>query len=132
MATERHDGSRRAAAFDFARQLRSASFRSALTDMGWRSGQHIVPTADDETLADVLARVLFHTVPPAYIAIRRPAESLGFVFVVLVPGPASHAGGEADTTVIGPTTTIGMFYDTLKALHSLPINEWLRAMPVGC
>jgi hypothetical protein len=127
--TRRDDeGAARAAGFDFARQLRHKPFRDALKRMGRKSGQDIIIALDDEPVRDVLDRIIFQARPPAYVAIRRAAEALGFVFLVFVPGrPGVPVEQPNDQVPLAPTTSIGMLYDAVRSWHSLPLNEWLRA-----
>jgi hypothetical protein len=130
LTTERDELRGQAAAFEFARQLPDPQFRAVLSAAGWRSGQHVVIALDDEPLGDVLARVLLQARPPAYVAVRRPAADLGFVFLVLVPGVPDPTD-DLDADAVGPMATIGMVYDAVRAMHSLTVNDWLRAEAVA-
>jgi hypothetical protein len=52
------------------------------------------------------------------------------------PGPGSDGApdptDDLDADVVAPTATIGMVYDAVRAMHSLTVNDWLRAEAVAC
>jgi hypothetical protein len=127
MVTEGDGG--RAATFAFARQLRDPDFRRYLCDLGLHEGQDIVVALDDEPATRVFERILRQTSPPAVVALPRPHEKWGFVFLTVEPtdDPAGdHAG-------VGDGATIGMLYDTAaRGVRTFRIpNMWYKQVGVG-
>lgn len=113
----------RAAAFEFARRLADTNFRNFLRDHGYRSQQDVIVALDDETVEDVLRRVVLYSRPPAMIAIRRRQEHKGFVFLALEPARRKEASDEI--TPLAHSTSIGMLYDNMANLRNqFDPNAW--------
>lgn len=79
--------------------MADAPFRAVLKDHGCRYVQDVVVALDDTPVVEVLDRVFTRARPPALVAVRRPREDLGFVFLVVkaVVGPSkepSSVGGQ--------------------------------------
>ncbi|GAB1641421.1 hypothetical protein KRMM14A1259_18440 [Krasilnikovia sp. MM14-A1259] len=110
----------REATFEFSSRLADASFRAILRDHGCSQVQDVVVTLDDTPVVDVLDRVFTKTRSPALVAVRRPTEDLGFVFLVVKAdaGPSKEPSTvPRDVESLSDHTTIGMLYDTIPTAH---------------
>lgn len=104
----------RDATFAFARKLRDRDFQRFLARSGYEDGQDIVIALPDEFADDVFQRMFAQAKPPALIALWRPSEPAGFVFMT---ASATQREGrkDSDDVTVGTGATIGMLYDTLSA-----------------
>lgn len=67
------------AGFAFARRLSDPQFRAHLSAIGWRSGMHVVPAADSDTVGNVVRRMVVNQAPRrCLVAIPSEAERFGF------------------------------------------------------
>ena len=115
-----------AGGFDFARRLRDPELRVALRAIGWKSGEHVVIAADDETVVDVVARIAFHeTDGRALIAVTSDAEPRSFRMMM-----AEVAKGAAQGPVIelGHGASIGMLHASLHPCGTYMPSEWMQRL----
>lgn len=120
----------RDAAFDFARQLGNPDFRAFLNSHGCHVHQDVVVALDREPVTEVLARVFTRTDPPVIVAIRRPSQRLGFVFLSLTPAIRRDTR-PADGEALGSKASIGMLYDHMAATDvSFDPSSWYTVQPL--
>ncbi len=121
------------AGFNFARRLTDAGFRKFLKDNGWRSGDNIVITVDEEPVVDVIYRVSLHETDGrvrAFIAIVDDREEYGCR--LLIVEKASESGPPAERHVVrldlGPGASVGMLYDALSPCGTYLPSEWSQEL----
>lgn len=108
MSRDREDRLRAGRAI--ARALADPDVRRMYARNGYRSGQQIVATLEEDLLADVIARVTSHQ-PPVLVAIYHPTKDSLRYFTVMPGDPSDVEVGDSH---VGGTTTIGMLADYLE------------------
>jgi hypothetical protein len=113
-----------AAGFQFARRLREPEFRRVLHRIGWKSGQDVVMTVENEPVVDVISRVVFDdTDARAYIAIQDEHEPREFRFLVARVAQ-TDAGDVPEAIRLGPEASIGMLYAAVSPCGTYVPTRW--------
>jgi hypothetical protein len=125
------DTERLTAGFDLSKRLRDRAFRAHLKELGWESGQHIVPALDEEPVGQVVARMIINGTPsPCLIAIPKPEAEFGFWFLSVEVAPRSKRrwGKRTPTIEINPSASIGMLYTSLQPCGDYLPSTWTQPL----